>query len=147
MDARTDYRMPGTPEPSIGELVRSLLQDVGQLIRTEIKLAQAEMGQNVSRAKTPVMLVTSSLPAESFAKHRGMKVHADEYLDKRTVADEELVQKIDALVGLGDRNAVVLRLRLWLHQHRLGFRRSLIVGGLRRRRRTVTLGGSDDVFY
>lgn len=57
MDARTDYRMPGTPEPSIGELVRSLLQDVGQLIRTEIKLAQAEMGQNVSRAKTPVMLM------------------------------------------------------------------------------------------
>ena len=57
MDARTDYRVQGAPEPTIGELIRSLLQDVGQLIRTEIKLAQSEMGQNVSRAKTPVMLM------------------------------------------------------------------------------------------
>ena len=57
MDARTDYRMQGTPEPTIGELIRSLLQDVGQLVRTEIKLAQSEMGQNVSRAKGPLMLM------------------------------------------------------------------------------------------
>ena len=57
MDARTEYRMQGAPEPTIGELIRSLLQDVGQLVRTEIKLAQAEMGQNVSRAKTPVLLM------------------------------------------------------------------------------------------
>lgn len=57
MDARTDYQMPGTPEPTIGELIRSLLQDIGQLIRTEIKLAQAEVGQNVSRAKTPVIMM------------------------------------------------------------------------------------------
>lgn len=57
MDARTEYRMQGAPEPTIGELIRSLLQDVGQLVRTEIKLAQSEMGQNVSRAKTPVMLM------------------------------------------------------------------------------------------
>lgn len=57
MDARTDYRVQGAPEPTIGELIRSLLQDVGQLIRTEIKLAQAEVGQNVSRAKTPVAMM------------------------------------------------------------------------------------------
>ena len=57
MDARTDHRMPGTPEPTIGELIRSLLQDMGQLIRTEIKLAQAEVGQNVSRAKAPVAMM------------------------------------------------------------------------------------------
>ena len=57
MDARTEYRMQGAPEPTIGELIRSLLQDVGQLVRTEIKLAQSEMGQNVSRAKTPVLLM------------------------------------------------------------------------------------------
>lgn len=57
MDMRTDPGMQGTPEPTIGELIRSLLQDVGQLIRTEIKLAQAEVGQNASRAKTPLMLM------------------------------------------------------------------------------------------
>jgi uncharacterized membrane protein YqjE len=57
MDVRTDPRVQGTPEPTIGELIRSLLQDVGQLIRTEIKLAQAEVGQNVARAKTPVALM------------------------------------------------------------------------------------------
>lgn len=57
MDARTDYRVQGAPEPTIGELIRSLLQDVGQLIRTEIKLAQAEVGQNVSRAKAPVAMM------------------------------------------------------------------------------------------
>ncbi len=57
MDARTDYRTQGSPEPTIGELIRSLLQDIGQLIRTEIKLAQAEVGQNVARAKMPVAMM------------------------------------------------------------------------------------------
>lgn len=61
MDARTYQQPPDAPEPSIGELIRSLLQDMGQLIRTEIKLAQAEMGQNLSRAKTPVMMVAVGL--------------------------------------------------------------------------------------
>jgi len=57
VDARTHQRPPDAAEPSIGELIRSLLADTGQLIRTEIKLAQAEIGQNVSRAKTPVMFI------------------------------------------------------------------------------------------
>jgi uncharacterized membrane protein YqjE len=62
MDARTyQQRPPDAPEPSIGELIRSLLQDMGQLVRTEIKLAQAEMGQNISRAKTPVMFIAAGL--------------------------------------------------------------------------------------
>ena len=37
-------------------------------------------------AKVPVMLVTSSVSADSFAKHRGLKVHADEYIDKRDMS-------------------------------------------------------------
>jgi len=53
-------------------------------------------------AKVPIVLVTSSVPPESFAKHRGLKVHADEYIDKRTVSDDELLGKIDNLVGLGE---------------------------------------------
>lgn len=58
MDARTyGSRPPDDAEPSIGELIRNLLADTGQLIRTEIKLAQSELGQNVSRAKTPIAFI------------------------------------------------------------------------------------------
>jgi CheY-like chemotaxis protein len=53
-------------------------------------------------AKVPIVLVTSSVPPESFAKHRGLKVHADEYIDKRSISDDELLGKIDHLVGLGE---------------------------------------------
>jgi len=52
-------------------------------------------------AKVPIMLVTSSVSPESFAKHRGLKTHADEYLDKRTVSREDLLAKIDALISIG----------------------------------------------
>jgi DNA-binding response OmpR family regulator len=53
-------------------------------------------------SKIPVLLVTASVTPESFAKHRGLKVHADEYIDKRTVTVDELVGKIDNLIGLGE---------------------------------------------
>lgn len=53
-------------------------------------------------AKIPIMLVTSSVTAESFAKHRGLKTHADEYIDKRTIARDQLLKKLDVLVTLGD---------------------------------------------
>lgn len=46
-----------TAEPTIGELIRSLLMDVGQLVRTEIKLAYAEVGRNVARARKPLAFV------------------------------------------------------------------------------------------
>lgn len=54
---RINPKVPGTPEPTIGELIRSLMLDLSHLVRTEIKLAQAEVGQSVSRAKTPVALI------------------------------------------------------------------------------------------
>ncbi|HMG55238.1 MAG TPA: response regulator, partial [Kofleriaceae bacterium] len=50
----------------------------------------------------PIMLVTSSVAPESFAKHRGLKIHADDYLDKRSIGAGELLGKIDGLVGLGE---------------------------------------------
>ncbi len=49
----------------------------------------------------PVVLTTASVPPSGFNSHRKLKVHADEYLDKRVMTTDELVQKIDALVGLG----------------------------------------------
>ncbi|NVB84397.1 MAG: response regulator, partial [Kofleriaceae bacterium] len=53
-------------------------------------------------AKVPIVLVTASVPPDSFAKHRGLKVHANEYIDKRGMTSDELVGKIDNLIGLGD---------------------------------------------
>jgi len=53
-------------------------------------------------AKVPIVLVTSSVAPESFAKHKSLKVHADEYIDKRSVSSDELLGKIDHLVGLGE---------------------------------------------
>src|SRR3569623_1841417 len=53
-------------------------------------------------SKVPVLLVTSSLTPDSFAKHRGLKTHADEYIDKREMSIHELVGKVDNLIVLGE---------------------------------------------
>ncbi|HVK73626.1 MAG TPA: hypothetical protein VM734_09905, partial [Kofleriaceae bacterium] len=50
-------------------------------------------------AGIPVVLVTSSVPADVFANHRRLKVHADEYLDKRDLSIDVLIGKIDNLLG------------------------------------------------
>ncbi len=55
-----------------------------------------------SLAKVPIMLVTSSVTPESFGKHRSLKTHADEYVDKRTIARDQLLKKLDTLVTLGE---------------------------------------------
>ena len=52
--------------------------------------------------KIPVVLTTSSVPPAGFKSHRRLKNHADEYLDKRTLSSEELMDKVDLLVGLGE---------------------------------------------
>jgi CheY-like chemotaxis protein len=52
-------------------------------------------------AKVPIVLVTASLSPEAFAKHRGLKTHADAYIDKRN-GEPEVFQKLDALLELGD---------------------------------------------
>ncbi len=53
-------------------------------------------------AKTiPVILTTKSVPEKGFNSHRKLKVHADEYIDKRTASPDEVVNKIDGLIELG----------------------------------------------
>src|SRR5262245_57852614 len=49
----------------------------------------------------PVVLTTASVPPAGFKSHRKLKVHADEYLDKRTLTVQELLETVDRLVGLG----------------------------------------------
>jgi CheY-like chemotaxis protein len=51
--------------------------------------------------KIPVVLTTSTVPPTDLAQHRKLKVHADEYIDKRNVTADEIVRKIDGLVSLG----------------------------------------------
>jgi len=53
-------------------------------------------------AKTPIVLATKSVTPENIAKHRALKTHADEYVDKRTMGHDELLGKIDNLIGLGE---------------------------------------------
>jgi len=49
----------GRTEPSIGELIRQLFEDVGKLIRTEIKLAQSEVKANAASLGKPLMLIAA----------------------------------------------------------------------------------------
>lgn len=48
-------------EPSIGELIKQLVEDIGKLVRTELKLAQTEMKANISSAGKPLMLIAFGL--------------------------------------------------------------------------------------
>jgi CheY-like chemotaxis protein len=57
--------------------------------------------------KIPVVLATASVPPSDLAQHRKLKVHADEYIDKRTVTPAELLEKIGGLVNLGPQVAQV----------------------------------------
>jgi CheY-like chemotaxis protein len=52
--------------------------------------------------KIPVVLASATVPPSDLEHHRTLpKVRADEYIDKRIVTPEELVQKLDALINLG----------------------------------------------
>jgi len=53
-------------------------------------------------AGCPLILATSSVTGAAMNKHRNLKTHADEYLDKRTLSDDELLGRLDNLIGLGD---------------------------------------------
>ncbi|MBI4512320.1 MAG: response regulator [Deltaproteobacteria bacterium] len=54
----------------------------------------------------PVVLATASVPPSDLEQHRKLRVHADEYMDKRTLSRDELITKVDGLIGLGPPIAV-----------------------------------------
>lgn len=56
----------------------------------------------------PVVLTTLSVPPSGFQSHRRLKVHADEYIDKRTMSTEELINKVNSLVGLGGQQSDII---------------------------------------
>jgi CheY-like chemotaxis protein len=59
------------------------------------------MAKKVLPKTVPVILATSSVTPADFEQHQKLKVHADDYLDKRTLTVDELLQKIDRCIGLG----------------------------------------------
>src|SRR5580704_8743195 len=51
--------------------------------------------------KVPIAMVTASVAPSSFKRHGEGKVHAELYLDKRGLGTDELLGKLDELIGLG----------------------------------------------
>jgi CheY-like chemotaxis protein len=53
-----------------------------------------------TRRRVPVALVTSSISVSDLKLHEKLKVHAEAYLDKRTVTDDELREVIESRLGI-----------------------------------------------
>src|SRR3569832_735127 len=103
------YKAVVMTEPDAERALALAAADAPTLILLTIEEADKKSGFRVFEkckkgvlSKTPIILVTGSVPPESFAKHRNLKVHADEYIDKRSMSTHELVGKIDGLIALGD---------------------------------------------
>ena len=103
------YRVAVVTEPDADRALALGTSEAPAMVIVCIEEADKKSGFRVfekckkgALSKVPIVLVTGSVPAESFAKHRNLKVHADEYLDKRTMSTHELVGKIDGLIALGD---------------------------------------------
>ena len=103
------YKVVVTTEPDAERALALAAAEAPALILLTIEEADKKSGFRVfekckkgALSKTPIILVTGSVPPESFAKHRNLKVHADEYIDKRSMSTHELVGKIDGLIALGD---------------------------------------------
>ncbi len=58
--------------------------------------AKKGLGKNI-----PIILTTRSIPPAGFTSHKKLRFHADEYIDKREVTDEDIRSKVDALTTLG----------------------------------------------
>jgi FixJ family two-component response regulator len=53
-----------------------------------------------AKRRVPVALVTSTIGAADLKLHEKLKVHADVYLDKRTVTDDELREAVETRLGI-----------------------------------------------
>jgi chromosome segregation ATPase/CheY-like chemotaxis protein len=102
------YRIDVLHEPDADEAIALGASEPPELIVVgveEPEKAGFKIFQRLKKgplSKVPIMLVTSSVAPESFAKHKGLKTHAEQYVDKRKTSRDQLVEKIDALIGLGE---------------------------------------------
>jgi CheY-like chemotaxis protein len=103
------YRVVVATEPESDQALALATADPPTLIVLAIDEATKKAGFRVfekckkgALSKVPIILVTSTVPPDAFLKHRSLKTHADDYIDKRTMSTHELVGKIDGLIALGD---------------------------------------------
>ncbi|HEU5060304.1 MAG TPA: response regulator, partial [Kofleriaceae bacterium] len=91
---------PGNPLGQVKELRPSVIFIAVEL-PDKIGYALCNKAKKGPASHVPVVLVTSTVPASGFKSHRKLKVHADEYIDKRTMTEDEVLRVVDQLVGLG----------------------------------------------
>ncbi len=100
------YRIDVVAEPDADEAISQVPTEQFELVVIgvdEPEKAGFKIFQRVKKlTKAPIMLVTASVPAESFTKHRSLKAHANEYVDKRLVSKDELLAKIGGVIELGE---------------------------------------------
>ena len=92
---------PGNPLGQVNELKPAIIVIAVEL-PDKIGYALCNKAKKGPASHVPVVLVTSTVPASGFKSHRKLKVHADEYIDKRTMTDDEVLRVVDQLVGLGN---------------------------------------------
>ncbi|HET6613619.1 MAG TPA: hypothetical protein VFG83_16585 [Kofleriaceae bacterium] len=92
-DSDNPLSQVGEVEPEIIFIAVELPDKVGYSLCNKAKKGVAK--------DIPVVLTTSTVPPSGFKSHRKLRVHADEYLDKRTMTAEELCGKVETLVSLG----------------------------------------------
>src|SRR5690606_33288351 len=92
---------PTNPLGQVKELAPSLIVIAVEL-PDKIGYALCNKAKKGPARDVPVILTTSSVPPSGFRSHRKLKVHADEYIDKRSATPDEIIAAIDRLVGLGE---------------------------------------------
>src|SRR5262245_30352632 len=90
---------PGNPLGHLKEVRPSIIVIAVEL-PDKIGYALCNKAKKGLARDIPVILTTRSVPASGFRSHRKLKVHADEYIDKRGMSEEEVIAKVDQLVGL-----------------------------------------------
>lgn len=92
---------PGNPLGQVKEL-NPVVIFIAVELPDKIGYALCNKAKKGPAGHVPVVLVTSTVPASGFKSHRKLKVHADEYIDKRTMTPEEVLRVVDSLIGLGN---------------------------------------------
>ncbi len=80
-----------TEQPSIIFIAVDLPRKIGFSLFSDVKLASK---------KIPVVLITGSVPPEEMRIHQSLQLHADAYLDKRTLDNLELLTTVRRLLRL-----------------------------------------------
>jgi CheY-like chemotaxis protein len=80
-----------TDQPSIVFIAVDLPRKLGFSLFSDVKLAIKQI---------PIVLITGSVPPEEMRIHRSLQVHADAYLDKRSLDDLELLTTLRRLLRL-----------------------------------------------